>query len=378
MNLIDIRTAILLIGVLSGLMSVVLYALRRSYPASIGGLGEWSTGLLLIFLGGLLAAGRRLLPEFFTTAAPNFILMTGVYVLYVGTQRFFGVRPRPWPWMAFISCVVLATMWFTWVEPLYVVRLRLVATAMVAMFAAQTWLIWQQGLSTFARVLAFTMVVLIMVMQVVRVLTSFALPVGVDILDGTPEQALYIASFSFSLLLFAISTVLLASERLRIELEYLATHDSLTNALTRRHLTDACQRELERCNRQGLSMAVLLLDLDHFKQVNDTHGHQTGDRVLIQFVARVRASLRSIDLLGRFGGEEFVVLLPNTRLPEAQLVAERIRQACDQAEPAPTVTVSIGLSTNQGDGDTLDALLGRADAALYRAKAQGRNRVEVG
>ena len=377
MSVIDPRTAILLVGIMSGLMSLVLYQLKRNYPASIKGLGQWSAALLVIFFGGLLAAGHGKIPELFTTAIPNFLLCSGVYLLYAGTQRFYGVTPHPWPWMTLITGVMLASMWFIWVEPNYTVRLRLVTMTMASLFLVHAWLVFRQGLATFARVLAFGVLVVITAMQLMRLVTTFTLPMGNDILDPTPHHAAFVASFSFCLLLFSISTVLMASDRLHTELEHLATHDSLTDALTRRHMNEACQTELARCHRHGRSMALLMMDLDHFKAINDTYGHQTGDRVLINFAANVRVLLRQPDQLSRFGGEEFVVLLPETSLEEAVAVAERIRAACAVARAQPTCTVSIGITTNQKDIDTMDTLLARADAAMYRAKALGRDRVEA-
>ncbi len=105
----------------------------------------------------------------------------------------------------------------------------------------------------------------------------------------------------------------------------MAGHDSLTGALTRRALIEACDLELERSRRNHQSMSLLMIDLDHFKAINDTHGHPVGDRVLVDFVARVKSLLRLPDRLGRFGGEEFVALLPETSLDEARVVAERLR-----------------------------------------------------
>jgi diguanylate cyclase (GGDEF)-like protein len=124
-------------------------------------------------------------------------------------------------------------------------------------------------------------------------------------------------------------------------------------------------------------MALLIMDLDQFKAINDAHGHQRGDRVLIDFVAKANGLLRRADQMARFGGEEFVALLPETTLEEAQAVAERIRAASAQPGKEPACTVSIGVTTNHTTGDNVDSLIARADAAMYRAKAKGRNRVET-
>jgi diguanylate cyclase (GGDEF)-like protein len=377
MSLIDPRTVILLGGVMSGLMSLVLFSLKRSYPASIKGLGEWSAALLLVFIGSLLGAATGKLPVVFTVSLARLLLAAGLYLTYVGTQRFFGVTPRLKPWIALIAALMLVQWWFTFIEPSY--RIRLVLSNMLAtyLFAVHAYLVIKQGSPTFARVMSITVLVTMSAIQFMRLVTSFIWPVGQDLFETASYHLVYVGSFVFCILLFSISTVLLATESLHAELQHLANHDSLTNALTRRNMDDACANELARCKRHGRNMALLMMDLDHFKAINDSYGHQTGDRVLVNFVAKVKTMLRQPDQLGRFGGEEFMALLPETSLEEAVLVAERIRAACALANSGPSCTVSIGITTYQQDTDTVDTLLARADAALYRAKANGRNRVET-
>jgi diguanylate cyclase (GGDEF)-like protein len=377
MSLIDPRTVILLGGVMSGLMSLVLFSLKRSYPASIKGLGEWSAALLLVFIGSLLGAATGKLPVVFTVSLARLLLAAGLYLTYVGTQRFFGVTPRLKPWIALIAALMLVQWWFTFIEPSY--RIRLVLSNMLAtyLFAVHAYLVIKQSSPTFARVMSITVLVTMSAIQFMRLVTSFIWPVGQDLFETASYHLVYVGSFVFCILLFSISTVLLATESLHAELQHLANHDSLTNALTRRNMDDACANELARCKRHGRNMALLMMDLDHFKAINDSYGHQTGDRVLVNFVDKVKTMLRQPDQLGRFGGEEFMALLPETSLEEAVLVAERIRAACALADSGPSCTVSIGITTHQQDTDTVDTLLARADAALYRAKANGRNRVET-
>lgn len=168
-------------------------------------------------------------------------------------------------------------------------------------------------------------------------------------------------------------------EALRTE----ATRDRLTGLLNRGAILDALQHELHRAAREGGATATMLLDIDHFKRVNDTHGHLVGDAVLREIARRVQTTLRPYDRVGRFGGEEFVVLITHGDSGQSELIAERIRSAA-ASEPvempggAPVpVTVSIGIAIGVGSPDDPDALLAAADRALYRAKANGRNCVEV-
>lgn len=377
MSAIDPRTVILLSGVMSGLMSLVLYSLKRNYPASIKGLGEWSAALLVVFIGTVLADATGKLPTFVTISLSRLMLTSGLYLIYVGTQRFFGVTPHLRPWLFLIAGLMLVQLWFTFVQPSYRIRLLLSNVMAAYLFGVHAYLVIKQGSPTFARVLTTAVLVAMVAIQFMRLVTSFLWPVGNDIFDTSHVHLIYVSSFIFCVLLLSISTVLLASERLHAELEHLLMHDLLTNAVTRRHMNESCKKELERCRRHGRSMGFLIMDLDFFKRVNDTYGHQAGDRVLIEFVAKVNTLLRSLDLLGRFGGEEFTVMLPETSLEEAVLVAERIREVCAQPGPGPSCTVSIGVTTFQNENDTLNTLLARADAALYRAKTNGRNRIET-
>lgn len=162
------------------------------------------------------------------------------------------------------------------------------------------------------------------------------------------------------------------------QLDQLAGTDTLTGACNRRHFHDVLPQELERAARYGHPLAVLMIDLDLFKSINDRYGHLTGDRVLQQVADSVRGDLRKVDLLTRWGGEEFVVLLPDTTAEQAMLLAERIRAnlAARPVDGPGHITASIGvaqLAPNEG----WEQWLARADAALYRAKKAGRNRVEL-
>jgi diguanylate cyclase (GGDEF)-like protein len=197
-----------------------------------------------------------------------------------------------------------------------------------------------------------------------------------DLFSQSPMQTLYIASYAVTMLALSIGVVLLATERLRNDLEYLATHDMMTGTLNRRAIVEAAERELARCRRHGHVMSLLMMDLDHFKKINDTYGHLVGDQVLREFADKVSALLRLPDLFGRYGGEEFLLILPDTGRDAAAVVAERICKAAAEST-APAYTVSVGLATATLVDTGIDSLLSRADEALYLAKAGGRNRVVV-
>jgi diguanylate cyclase (GGDEF)-like protein len=169
---------------------------------------------------------------------------------------------------------------------------------------------------------------------------------------------------------------------LEIELERLATTDPLSGALNRRHFTKCAEAEMSRSDRHGHELALLLIDIDHFKNINDTHGHQTGDEAIRALADTCRAMMRRSDYLGRMGGEEFAILLPETNGEAARQLAERLRVELSQLrlpgdKDDVKFTVSIGVAHWRSERDDLESLLRRADTALYEAKRRGRNQVVV-
>jgi two-component system cell cycle response regulator len=162
----------------------------------------------------------------------------------------------------------------------------------------------------------------------------------------------------------------------------MAITDALTSLYNRRYMETHLAALVEQAAQRGKPLSVLILDIDFFKAINDGHGHDAGDDVLREFSLRIRKSIRNIDLACRYGGEEFVVVMPETDATVAGLVAERIRRRIatepfqiQQGTKALDVTISIGLAALGNAGDTAAAMLKRADTALYRAKRDGRNRV---
>lgn len=205
--------------------------------------------------------------------------------------------------------------------------------------------------------------------------------------DGMFRIALFIAVLVPTLVAGPVAIVLL---RLLQELnlaralaQTLANTDALTGALNRRCFMERGHQEVARAGTRGGPVSVLLMDIDDFKQINDQFGHSTGDAVLQMFAKQCMASLRPQDMLARWGGEEFVALLPATAPADAMRLSNRLCQAIAQARSADTngaltrVTVSIGVASSLDGPVALDALLSRADAAMYEAKRSGKNRVKL-
>lgn len=161
-------------------------------------------------------------------------------------------------------------------------------------------------------------------------------------------------------------------------LTHLASVDGLTGLWNRQETERRFAEECERTDRYGTPVSLILLDLDHFKQVNDEHGHTVGDTVLKEFAALLRTSLRSVDQVGRIGGEEFLIVLPETGLQQARAVADMLQERinCHRFETVGQCTASFGVTQYHPEEGRL-AVINRIDRALYQAKAQGRNRIEI-
>ena len=374
----DLRTIVVISGILALLLAVVMLLLRLSYPRSIKGLGYWVLAPLLVGLATFLLAARGRIPDLPSVVGANLSLLVGVLLFHFGTQRFFDLKPSYRLWVPVMLAVLPLLVWFSVIRPDFNARVMLVCMLWAGIALANALTIWRYGPEEFAT--RYTVIVLMAHVSVIvmRGITAL-LPLPKEgLFEPTRIQTLYITTNALAVTAFMIGLVLMVSERVRAELEHLATHDSLTGAMVRRILVDSAALEFDRCRRHGRPMALMMLDLDHFKTINDTYGHQMGDRVLVDFVQRVQPLLRRHDQLGRFGGEEFLVLLPETTVEEAQGVAERIRtRMAIPSGDLPLVTVSIGITSNRDDDHSIDMLLARADQALYQAKSAGRDRVAV-
>lgn len=194
-------------------------------------------------------------------------------------------------------------------------------------------------------------------------------------------QSLFAIFYGMLPIIIASLVLNLVNSRLSEQLSARAMTDELTGLLARRALHELVPDFIEQAWRSQRSVALLMLDLDHFKRINDTHGHLGGDAVLQHVANTLRAQLRADALVSRYGGEEFIIVLAVTGLHDARIVAERLRQslsatACRAGAARVDVTASIGIATLDR-GDTLETAIERADQAMYRAKQAGRNRVEI-
>ncbi len=377
-SILDPRSVIMLAGIMGLMMALVVFFMRRSYPRSIQGLGEWALAPLVAFVSTLLFAARGFLPDFVSVVVANAVLYQACILYYAGSQKFLLGRSDTRFWTLLNGVLALAMFWFSAIRPDFGVRLLLVTFAVSALFMVHALLYMRQPVLVLGQRLMTGLLLTQSVVAALRFASALSGMAGSSLMDATWIQSLYISMYSLTVLLLSIAVILMATDRVRTEFEYLAAHDPLTGALNRRAVLDACRAAMASGRRR---VALLMVDLDYFKEVNDRFGHQMGDAVLREAVVRMQGAIGDAGLLGRYGGEEFIVLLPDADTADAMAVAQRLKQAIDQpfAANSPmaavgSIAVSVGVAA--GDGGThVDDVLARADAALYRAKAMGRDQV---
>ncbi|MDF8364736.1 GGDEF domain-containing protein, partial [Achromobacter anxifer] len=203
----------------------------------------------------------------------------------------------------------------------------------------------------------------------------------VSILLPSPWGLFFMVCGAVTIPAVFLALLLLIQTSLAEQMQAALTFDNLTRAYSRRSIRAEIDHELQRCTRSGKVLGMLVLDIDHFKTVNDKYGHAAGDTALRHFTQVVQSTVRATDRFGRLGGEEFVLLMPDCSPASALRQAHRVREAIGQTRlhlehAVVSMTVSGGLASFQ-HGDTADEILARADAALYRAKESGRNQIHV-
>lgn len=380
----DARTLIYTVGALAVLSTLILLMMSRFFPEKIQGLNHWSLGTLSLIVASALIRRRDEIPDWLSIVVGNSLVIAGLLLFISSLMCFYRREPLRWRVYLIVGLPLASMMvWFTYGVTSFQARLMVMAAAQAVLFSILCAIPLRAGKfrsGEWVFSLAFAFAAIVSAVRFFSTLIDANAPQ--HLLDGGLLQVVYLASFSLTLLVGTIGFILLANENLREQLEYLATYDSLSQVLNRRAFFERAQALLVQGQNDGEPVAVLLIDIDHFKRINDQFGHHIGDQVITSLCQMTKGQITEQDLLGRYGGEEFAVMLKVSHAKLAHDAAQRIRRAIEGGQEAlqglelPRYTVSIGLALARG-ADTVHSLMIRADKALYQAKQAGRNRVHT-
>lgn len=368
----------------SALMSFVLLGLLGSLlRAGKSGIAEWFGANLAVVLALPLILLRGKIPDSLSVVVANVLLALGGAAYYAGCARFLGRRPQ-WPiLLAGVTAVGVAVIYWRYAVDSIPMRVFSTTLFSAAFCTALTWVLVRHspaGRPTYPYRVTAIIAFVFGVCQLVRGIYFLRL-------DAASSPSMFASAGSVLLLVVAaaimpilsMSAMLMVHDALLADARDAANRDFLTGALSRQGFEALARRHAGRVQQHARPLALLILDLDHFKRINDSLGHAAGDAVLRAFVQMAQAQLRPTDVLGRIGGEEFALLLPDTDSGNAMHLADRLRKAAAAqvvmagAQPC-RYSISGGVAACQ-PGESFDRLSARADRALYDAKHQGRNRI---
>lgn len=379
-----IPTMFLMVIVVSLTMASCLGVLwRREQPE---GLGYWALGLALHGIAFILFSLRDILPYSLTVVLANLMLIAVLSLLCEAVLQFQQQRmARVWLWWP----VLLTGPALLMLTESAAMRIVVIAALCTYQAALLLMLVFRYRRSTPGRGQYFVMLaaaLAIITMGVRAASTALGNDQMLQLTSSTPIQIATFLASCVVLILSSMGLVLMTKERADAHNRQLAMHDELTGLPNRRYSLEVLSRQQATLQRSHRPFSVLMLDIDHFKQINDERGHLVGDRTLQQLADSLRTRLRAQDHAGRLGGEEFLIILPDTPATGACQVAEKLRQGIeqlrlqldDERRGPLQVTVTIGVCTQTPDSQLtpLD-IVDLADQALYRAKQKGRNRVEM-
>lgn len=347
---------------------------------------QYGAGLLVAGAGWALTAVRGVLPDLLTFPLATWLGMASMVLVLQALCTAFGQKiPVRALYGLTLAGVAFYFYWFS-IEPNYHARTLVFTGVTVLMFTQYLVMCWREHTLRPSRALTVLIAVSLVAAaaNVLRlVYYTFGQPQDTHFLEPSPANALIHATGLIFTVGGTLAFILAEVGKLQRDVQAMAERDELTQLLNRRGFAARAAAIVEASTQRGEQLALVMFDLDHFKALNDNHGHDTGDRLLVETARIIATHVRRDDLVARMGGEEFVVLMPNITTDEALAIAHRVRLALvrvtvDDAHGVPVFcSTSAGIALAEAGTATWESLYGRADRALYQAKAAGRNRCVV-
>ena len=383
----DLRTALMLGALATWLTGGLLLLSWRSLPSAVHpSLRWWLTGLFLHPLGFGLVALRGWIPESVGIPVAATLLASSFACLAIALRSFYRLPERRGRLVVVAVLVAVLSVWFINVAPNLNARVFTNHVLLAIMIGSGARAVFRRnGPRGQVPRITGALFALVTLLVVARAIVELGTPTtSAELLAPRPENVPCLLGLLLLPLLASVSFLLMCTERAQAQLEHTARVDYLTGIYNRRAIEELATRVISAARRHDFPLALMIVDIDHFKRVNDEYGHACGDKALIESVGRMHEILRAEDLLGRLGGEEFVVVMPRISHEQAVAAAERLRERFaerpmrlhdGERDIELQLTLSVGVVVLHPGDSQFSHLLRRADRAMYAAKAAGRDRV---
>lgn len=365
--------------------ALALPLLLPFHGRGVEGVPAFMAANALAVLSMLAYACAEMMPPAAYVMVSNAAWAVSAALVYIGVRQFFGLHPHILRTTVLCSLCTFGFALLLYRNDSLLSRMMLYSGYTCVLMAATGWVIFRQRRRIQTKGVVLYLLLAFFGLVGLHALRVYVYGAGVEapvsLLQPSAWGLFFIVCGSVTVPGLFLALLFMIQSSQAEKMQAALTFDSLTQAYSRRSILDELERELQRCERSGGKLAVLVLDIDHFKSINDRYGHAGGDTALRHFARVVQNAVRSSDRFGRMGGEEFVLLMYDCDPASALVQAQRV---CDALRDMPLylqglevqMTTSGGLASYQ-PGDSADVILARADVALYRAKEQGRDRVEM-
>lgn len=391
----DMRTALTIYVLINYACAYLMAATFKVSKNRFGGVGFFLLNFIFQAVGMTIALMRPAVPQFFSIILANALMICGIISFALGAATFTRRRVSRLPFALYAGFFVAAFLYFTYITPDIRIRILLFSGMLIPIFLYVAYILFKPADATYKEHCGFTATAALMfaALFLVRLYLTYTHgPVADYIKDQSPDVVINMFTTLLTVLLLysvqhMINGRLLAelevlSEAqavMLVKMERLATKDHLTGAYNRRKIEEIIKYEIARHNRYNEPLCLILCDIDRFKRINDNFGHDTGDKVIVHTIDLITAHKRDTDMAGRWGGEEFIIVSPQTSIEHATAMAERLRCIIESQQPEcalgkQKVTVSFGVA-QYVTGSSEESFVKCADKALYRAKQRGRNSV---